>query len=258
MIAWVIWLSSYVHTHTFTSERHVFESKAPEPSYSRGPEGRWRWADPQVPQPSTKKSRNFFAVNEPTITFCLQFPLRFTIGLAGSPLSSPSHVPLQGSHPPVPLAIDHGPPQLPAHAGHGSLPSRFLSFMFDLCHCGRVHLESYRLDTQLTEIFLVLTPHGNHLWPWVPHRHFTLVLHSSVLWDFTHRAPRSSSSLPLPLQIRSLFIRLCSLPVPLPQGYLTSDHCLIQSFRVPAKAGNFTSLDICLGSSLILPILNLP
>lgn len=100
-------------------------------------------------------------------------------------------------------------------------------------------------------------PPGNHLWPWVTHRHFTLVLHSSVLWDFTHGAPRSSSSLPFPLQIRSLFIRLCSLPVLLPQGYLTSDHCLIQSFRVPAKAGNFTSLDICLGSSLILPILNL-
>lgn len=201
MIAWVIGLSSYVHTHTFTSERHVFESKAPEPSYSRGPEGRRRRADPRV-QSSTNTSRNFFAVNEPTITFCLQIPLRFTIGLADSPLSSPSHVPLQRSQPPVPLAIDHGPPQL-------------------------------------------------------AHRHFTLVLHSSVLWDFTHGAPRSSSSLPFPLQIRSLFIRLCSLPVLLPQGYLTSDHCLIQSFRVPAKAGNFTSLDICLGSSLILPILNL-
>lgn len=156
MIAWVIGLSSYVHTHTFTSERHVFESKAPEPSYSRGPEGRRRRADPRV-QSSTKTSRNFFAVNEPTITFCLLIPLRFTIGLAGSPLSSPSHVPLQRSQPPVPLAIDHGPRQLPAHAGHGSLPSRFLSFMFDLCHCRRVHLKSYRLDSQLTEIFLILT-----------------------------------------------------------------------------------------------------
>lgn len=160
MTACIIRLSFYVHTHTFNS-KHPVKPKPPSPPV---PEVRRDDGDKQthgVPQPSTNLSRNFFTVNKPTITFCLQIPLRLIIGLAGSPLSSPSRVPVQRSHPSA--AIDHGPPQLPPRGGQGSLPSRFLSFVFDLCHRGRVHLEPCCLDAQFTEIFLFLTCPGNHL-----------------------------------------------------------------------------------------------
>lgn len=63
-----------------------------------------------------------------------------------------------------------------------------------------------------------------------------------------------ASSLLFPLQTQSLFTHPCSLPVP-PKGHLTSDQRSTLSLHAPAKADDFTNLDICLGNSLTLSIL---
>lgn len=101
-----------MYTHTLNNKHHM----KPKPRSPPIAEVQRDNGDKQThgaPRPSTKMSHNFFTVNKSTITFCLQIPLHSVIGLAGSPLSSPSHVPVQRFHPPVPLV-----PLRPLTTGH--------------------------------------------------------------------------------------------------------------------------------------------
>lgn len=196
-----------------------------------------------VPWTSTKTSHNFFIVNNPAVTFCLQMPLCLMIGLAGSPLSLLSHIPIQTPSP-QPLC-GHGPwasaaptpwwPKLPA-----------LSLPF-------IHvwpLSPWMSSPQVLVSWLTVYrdfPLPDVSWkPPVSMGH-PLPAHSCpLLWAYTHWTLHSASSRLFLIRTQSLFTYPCSIPVAsaprLPD--------LIQSLYVPAEAGNFANLDICLAGSL--------